>query len=76
MILSSVRKMKTKIVAITQKALKQTLVLWRSYDQDLADSGEHKRRQGIIDHRLVEHREELFGDHSCQGIEPRASSAR
>jgi hypothetical protein len=30
--------------------------------QDVADAGEHQRRQGIVDHRLVVDREQLFGD--------------
>ena len=50
----------------------------RGDDQDLADAGEHQRRQRIIDHRLVVDRQQLLADASVIGYsrvpEPPAST--
>ena len=45
-------------------------------DQDFADVGQHQRRQGIIDQRLVVDRKQLLGGRQRQRMQPRSAAAR
>src|ERR1700752_512308 len=44
-------------------------------DEDVADAGDHQRRQRIVDHRLVVHGQQLLGRAHGDRIQPRARSA-
>ena len=63
------------ISAVAQQALEQRLVLRRRNDQDVANAGQHQRRQRIVDHRLVEHRQKLLGHHGGHRVKPCPRSA-
>ena len=69
-LLNGVSEAQSQIGAIPEQALKEGLVLGGGDDQYVSDPGEHESRQGIVDHRLVEHRQQLLGNDSGHGIEP------
>lgn len=48
------------VTSVTEEALETGEVLWGRDYEDIAYSGKHKGRDGIIDHWLVEDGEELF----------------
>ena len=58
------------------KSLKQRLVLRRADDQDIADASKHERCQRIVDHRLVENRQQLFRDDRRDRVKPGPRTAR
>lgn len=58
---------------ITENAPEKRLVRRRRDDQEVPDPREHERRQRVVDHRLVVHREGL---HRGDRIEERAGAPR
>ena len=62
------------LAAVTQKAPELRLVLGRGDDRDVADAGQHKHRDRIIDHRLVVDRQQLLGGAERDRPEPRAGA--
>lgn len=50
----------TPLGAVFQKVLEKRHVMWCRYDEDLANAGQHQRRQRIIDHRLVVNGQDLL----------------
>ena len=48
----------------------------RSDHQHLADPGEDQRRQGVVDHRLVVDRNQLFANTESDWMEPGARAPR
>ena len=57
-----------------QQRLEHRQVARGGDDQDVADARQHQYRERVIDHRLVEHGQELFRDRQRRRIEPRARS--
>ena len=52
--LFGVGKVHAVVTAIAEQALETRQVLRSGDDENVADSGKHENRDGIIDHRLVE----------------------
>jgi hypothetical protein len=51
--LHRVAQLHTPLTAVTQQLLEARRVLGCADDQDVADSGQHQRRERIVNHRLV-----------------------
>ena len=58
--LCGVLQVDAELTTIAQKSLKLRLVIGRCDDQDVADTGEHKRTERVINHRFVIDRHYLF----------------
>ena len=71
-----VRKRQSPLRTVAQQLREARRVLGRGNEKDVADARQHQRRQRIVDHRLVVHRQQLLGDDLRHRIEPRARSAR
>ena len=76
LLLDRIAEGEAEIGAVPQQALEQMLVLRRGDQQNVPDPGEHQRRQRVIDHRLVEHRQQLLGNDCGHRVKPRARSPR
>ena len=63
------------LAAVAEHALEVADVLGRRDQEDLADAGEHQRRERVVDHRLVVDRQELLADGPRDRVEPRARAA-
>ena len=74
-VLAEIGEAQSEIGAVAEQALEQGLVRRRRYDQDVADAGEHQRRQRVVDHRLVEDRQKLLRHDGRDRIKPRARAA-
>jgi hypothetical protein len=74
-ILHGVSQAQAPLRAVTEQLLEARRVLRRGDDQDVADAGEHERRQRVIHHRLVVDRQQLLRDHLRGRVEPRAGAA-
>ena len=61
---------------IAQQLLKPRRVLRRRDHQDLPNPRQHQRRQRIVDHRLVIHRQQLLGHRLRHRMQPRPRAAR
>src|SRR5262249_15255964 len=61
--------------AVTEQPPEGLLLVGRRDHQDVADTGEHERRQGIVDHRLVVDREKLLAHGERERMQPRAGPA-
>ena len=62
-------------LAVAKELAVEVDVFGTGDDEDLADIGQHEHRERVVDHRLVEDRQELFGDRYGQGVEARALAA-
>jgi len=60
---------------VAQETLEERGVVGRGDDENLRDAGQHEHRERIVDHRLVVHRQQLFGDHTRDGVQARARTA-
>ena len=49
--------------------------MWGGDDQDVLDPGEHERRQGVVDHRLVVDGHQLLRGAQGDGIQASAGAA-
>ncbi len=65
----------SELGAVTEQPSKAVLLVRRGDDQDLADTRQHQRRDRVVDHRLVENRQQLFTDAASQRMEPRSCSS-
>ena len=61
--------------AITQQALKSTLIMGSGDDQHFTDARQHQGAQRIVDHRLVIDRHQLLADSHGQRSKPGAAAA-
>ena len=50
-------------------------IVWCGDDENLSDASQHQHRDGVIHHRFVEDREELFAHSFGDGIEARAATS-
>jgi len=57
------------VASILEQSTNHRQIAGRADDENVADAGEHQRRQRIIDRRLVVNREQLLADRSCQRIQ-------
>src|SRR5258708_27953359 len=71
-----VAKSDSPLAPVTQQPLKLSAIIRRRDNKNVANSGQHQRRQRIIDHRLVENRQQLLADTAGYWIEPRSTAAR
>ena len=60
---------------VAQQALEAVLLVRRRDDQDVADAGEHQRRQRVVEQRLVVDRDQLLADGARDGMQPGARAA-
>ena len=61
--------------SVAEQPLELLGVMRSRDDQDVADAGEHQRRQRVVDHRLVVDRDQLLGDAQGDRMQPRARAA-
>ncbi len=47
----------------------------RGDDQDVSYPRQHQRTEGIVNHRFVVYRQQLFADRAREGIQPCAGTA-
>jgi len=73
--LDSILKVQAPFTSITQKLLKPRCILRSRDNQNVAHARQHERAQGIVNHRLVVNRQQLFRDRLCHGVEPGAGPA-
>ena len=70
-----VLQMDAVLAAVPQQRLKAGRVGGGGNDQDVLNACQHQRGQGVVDHRLVVDRQQLFaGDHG-QRVKPGAGTA-
>ncbi len=62
-------------LSIAQQLLKSGDILGCRNNQDIIDAGNHQGGQGIVNHRFVIDRLQLFTGHQGQGVEPGAGAA-
>ena len=70
--LFGVGKCKPPLRTVSKQPPEQWEVMRRGDDQDVPDACEHQRRQGIVDHWLVEHRKQLLRGSQRQGMQTRS----
>ena len=61
--------------AVAEQPLELLGVVRRGDDQDVADAGQHQRRQRVVDHRLVVDRHQLLADAQGDRVQPGAGAA-
>ena len=61
-----------KSAPVAEETLEVGQVVRRRDQEDVANPGQHQRREGIINHRLVVDREQLLRDRQRHRVEPRA----
>ena len=65
-----------QVGAVAEQSLEGGLVLGGGDDQDLADPGGHEGAERVVDHRLVEHRQNLLADAAGDRPQPGSGAAR
>src|SRR2546427_284461 len=73
--LRGVAEADAQLRAIAQQRLETGEVLGRGDDKDVTDTSQHEGGQGVVDHRLVVHRQELLAGAEGERVEPGAGSA-
>ena len=63
------------LATIAQDALKLICIIGSGDNHDLTDTSHHQHGQGVIDHRLVVDRQQLFRHAHSNGIKPCAGAA-
>ena len=61
--------------AVSEQRLEAWSLFRRGDDQDVADAGQHQRRQRVVDHRLVVDRQQLLADRPGDRMQPGAGPA-
>ena len=74
--LHRVDQLQAPLRTVAQQLAECVLVARRGDDQDLADAGEHQRRQRVVDHRLVVDRHQLLADRAGERVQACAAAAR
>ena len=64
-----------EIAAVAEQAFERGVVFRRGNDQNIADSCQHQYGQGIVNHGLVVHGQQLFGYPARDGVEASAAAA-
>jgi hypothetical protein len=62
MFLGGVGEAQTEIGFVTEQALEEVLILWGGDEHNVADSRKHQNRQWMVNHWLVEVRQQLLRD--------------
>ena len=57
-----------RLIAVAQKMLKPRCIFRCGDDQNIPYAGQHKHRDGVVDHRFVKNGNELFADAFGNGI--------
>ena len=73
--LRGVRNLDPPRIAGAKKSLKERRINRRRDDQELPHPREHQRAQRVVDHRLVEHREQLLAERPRRRGQPRTAPA-
>src|SRR3954468_16015658 len=74
--LSRIFDLQTQAAPITKERAIEVEMCRSRNDQDLSNIGQHEHREWVVDHRLIEDRQNLFRERDCQGVEPRAKTTR
>ena len=61
-----------QVAAVAEQADELLLLVRRRDDQDVADAGQHQRRQRVVDHRLVVDGQQLLADRVRDRVQPGA----
>ena len=69
-----VEVLKTKRLSISQQFQKISGRISASDDHDVRNAGIDQRLNRVIDHRLIENRQEMFISDRCQRLQPRSES--
>ena len=72
--LRGVAQAQAQLLAVAQQRLKARQVLRCGDEEDVAEAGQHERRQRVIHHRLVVHRHELLAGAQRERMESRAGA--
>ncbi len=70
LLLDGVLELQAELGTVTQQPFELVPVVRGGDDQDFTYPGHHQGREGVVDHRLVEDREELLRHRSGQGPQP------
>src|SRR5262245_64128487 len=73
--LLGIREPDAPLRAVTEQTHELLAILRRRDHEDVADAGQHQRRERIIDHWLVVDREQLFAQAPRDRIEPGAAAS-
>ena len=63
-----------QVRAIAEEALERVLILGGGDDEDLTKPGGHQGPEGVVDHRLVEDRQQLLADATGDRPQPRTGA--
>ena len=70
--LHGVLQIHAPLATISQQLLKARCILRRADDEHIADTRQHQGAQGVIDHGLVVHRQQLLADRQRGRVQARA----
>ncbi|MNV78999.1 hypothetical protein D3C71_1725290 [compost metagenome] len=73
--LHRVAEVQAPLRAVAQQLLEPRRVLRRRDDEDVADARQHQGRERVVDHRLVEDRQQLLADGKRRRVQPFAGAA-
>ena len=73
--LRNIGEVQPPLATIAHQALELGLILGGGDDRDLANAGQHQHAEGVIDHRFVIDRQQLFADAHGDRVKPRARSS-
>ena len=60
------------LLTVAQELSETGKILGRGDDQNLANTRQHERRERVVDHRLIEDRQQLFRYDLCHWVQARA----
>ena len=60
-----------ELAAVAEQTLEARGIVGRRNDEDVADAREHERRERVVDHGLVVHRQQLLGRDPRERVQPR-----
>ena len=63
------------MAAIAEESAELRQIVRSGDDQYLANARQHKHGEGVIDHRLVVHGQQLLADAARDGVKPRSGAA-
>ena len=63
-----------ELAAVAEQTLEARRVLRRGDDENVADAREHERRERVVDHGLVVHRQQLLGRDPRERVQPCAGA--
>ena len=64
------RQVDAELRAVAEQPVEAVGLVGRGDDEDVADAGEHQRRERVVDHRLVVDRHQLLADALGDRVQP------